>query len=262
MRLLKISIISVSSFYIMLCLLVYFFQEKILFQPEKLPAGFSYTFSFPFDERQYKMDDATINALHFTTRNPKGVILYFHGNAGNLSSWGYASGRFLGMGYDLVMIDYRGYGKSTGIISEKNLFHDALFIYDSLVREYGEHQLHVYGRSIGSGIAAYVASQRTPVNCILEAPFYSMIDLIRHVLPVIPPFVIRYPMRTDIYVTQITCPVYLFHGTKDTLIYFGSSIKLAKKLQPPSGLFAIPEGGHNNLSHYAEYTNKLRHILE
>ena len=261
MKLLLIILISIVAFSILICLLIFLFQEKFLFYPEKLPQDFSFSFPLDFEERFYQADGVVINALCFKIPNPKGVILYFHGNAGSLRSWGGVCSQFIPLGYDLLIFDYRGYGKSSGKISEKALFSDGLFLYDSLAAEYGENMITVFGRSVGSGIAVYVASNRNPATCILEAPFYSMKDLAQHHFPWVPVFLLRYPFRTDRYIEKVTCPVYLFHGTDDSVIYYGSGVKLAKHLKGPSEFFTIKGGGHNNLAHFADYYHNLMHIL-
>lgn len=261
MRILIYIIVSLLSLYIFLCIFLAIFQEKFLFFPEKLPADYRFSFTRPFEERHFPLDDAVINALYFTTPKSRGIVFYFHGNAGSLRRWGEVSYQFLALDYDVLMIDYRGYGKSTGKISEKTLFSDALSVYDILASEYGENKIIMYGRSIGSVIAVYVTSKRNPVKLILEAPLYSMIDLARHRLPWIPTFIIRYPLRTDLYIKNVACPVHIFHGTSDAVIYYGSSVKLSKHLKETDEFFTIEGGGHNDLVNFPGYYNNLKRIL-
>lgn len=275
--------VSITSLYILVCAALALFQEKLLFFPEKLPSDYVYQFSRTFDEqnfsfdeqefsmeeRNFSMKDAVINSLFFKVRHlnkndnrdPGGIIFYLHGNAGSLRRWGEVSYQFIALGYDILMIDYRGYGKSTGKISEKALFSDALSIYDVLASEYGENKITIYGRSIGSGIAAYVTSKRTPARLIMESPMYSMKDLVRHRYPIIPDFILRYPFRTDKYIVNVTCPVYIFHGTSDVVIYYGSSVKLANHMVTTCKLFTIKGGGHNDLVNFIGYNKNLRKIL-
>ncbi|NOY48554.1 MAG: alpha/beta hydrolase, partial [Chlorobi bacterium] len=118
-------------FYVMITTSLYFFQEKILFRPTVLTQDYKYNFSYPFEELFLKTeDDAVINALHFKARNSKGVILYFHGNAGDLSRWGTITEYFVSMNYDVLVMDYRTYGKSTGVLSEEALHKDAQMCYN------------------------------------------------------------------------------------------------------------------------------------
>jgi len=104
-------------------------QENLIFFPEILPPDYKYTFSQPFEEATVPVEGATINAVLFRSANPKGVILYFHGNAGSLRTWGDVAGDFTSRGYDILIPDYRGFGKSTGSISnEKMLLADGLSV--------------------------------------------------------------------------------------------------------------------------------------
>ncbi|NNE03974.1 MAG: alpha/beta hydrolase, partial [Eudoraea sp.] len=102
--------------------MLYFIQEKLIFLPTKLPVDFEYSFQYPFEEVFLTAEDgAVLNALHFKNKDPKGVILYFHGNAGDLSRWGQIATYFVKKNYDVVIMDYRTYGKSTGVLSEEAL---------------------------------------------------------------------------------------------------------------------------------------------
>ena len=97
-------------------------QESLIFYPEILPPDYPFAFSEPFEEVTVPVEAATLNALLFKAPNAKGVILYFHGNAGSLRTWGDVAGDFTSRGYDILIPDYRGFGKSTGNISnEKQL---------------------------------------------------------------------------------------------------------------------------------------------
>ena len=165
---LKQATFGLIAIYLMIGTALYFLQEKILFRPTVLNQTYVYKFSNPFEELFLKADDkAVINALHFKAENPKGVILYFHGNAGNLSRWGNITEYFVEMNYDVLVMDYRTYGKSTGALSERALYSDAQLCYDYLKNNYNESEITVYGRSLGTGIAAYIAAKNKPKQLIL-----------------------------------------------------------------------------------------------
>ncbi|MBN1696773.1 MAG: alpha/beta hydrolase [Spirochaetales bacterium] len=248
--------------YGILSLFVYFYQEKLIFYPEKLPRDYAFRFSHAFVEHFFVTDTGTvINALHFHLELPKGVVLYFHGNMGSLRTWGDASPPFLDLGYDVLVFDYRGYGKSTGNISEEGLYHDALFLYDRLAEQYGEGRIVVYGRSIGSGIAVNLSSHRHPAKLVLEAPLYSMKDLVRRHFPWLPVFLLRYRFRSDLAIGETACPVAIFHGTDDEVIPYESALKLVKHAKPGDLFFPIEGGRHNDLSRFPGYRNTLAWIL-
>ncbi|MFH1195270.1 MAG: alpha/beta hydrolase [bacterium] len=243
--------------------LLSYFQEKLIFKPEKLPANHLYKFEIPFEEKFFiTEEDVSLNALFFKATESKGVIFYNHGTVGNLDNWGLAAVPFVELGYDFFIYDYRTYGKSRGKISQRALYSDAMFIYNELKKEFEEDKITVIGRSIGTGIASYIASQNNPKQLILESPFYSMIDIVKHYYPVMPSFLIPYNFRTDLHLQKVKCPVYLIHGTDDELVYYGSSLKLKKLLGDKAELITIEGGGHDHLGSFDFYRDKMREILK
>ena len=255
-------IASAALIYTAICVVVYFYQEKMMFFPEKLPQSFHFNFSTPFVELDYlTSDETTINALLFKVDNTKGIVFYSHGNAGSLQGWGSVAEQFTMLGFDCLVYDYRCFGKSTGKLSEDGIFQDAQYIYQKLAEEYGEDKIIVYGRSMGSGVATYVASQNDPAMLILETPFYSGKDLAHKWYPWLPTFLLRYNFRTDQYLPKVKCPIYLIHGTDDEVVYYGSSLKLEKLLKAGDKFFTIDGGHHNDLSHFLEFQEGLKQIL-
>ena len=109
--------------------LLKYFQEKVVFLPVILPHDHTYDFENDFEEYLWDTPfDGKINVLHFRIKNPKGVIAYFHGNADNLHRWGKIAVEFTKFGYDVLVMDYRGYGKSSGPRNEEYLYSDAQFL--------------------------------------------------------------------------------------------------------------------------------------
>ncbi len=250
--------------YILLFFAIYAFQEILIFKPLRLPDDHRFEFEHDFEELDlYPEAGVRLNALHFRTENPKGVILYFHGNAGSLKEWGWVSDLFVDLGYDLFIYDYRGFGKSRGEKSEKALFSDAEYIYKHLKEQYNEADITLYGRSLGTGIAARLAARNDPQRLILETPYYSFIDLADHHFPWIPhSWLLNYPIQTNKFIRHVRCPVYIFHGDQDRIVYYHSSVKLKKHLKPGDRLFTIKGGRHNDLEGFPEYHRRLREVLE
>src|SRR5512136_519709 len=189
------------------CGVFYFRQENMIFYPEVLPPDFQYSFPARFDEVTLNVDGAVINALHFRTDKPKGVIVYFHGNAGNLSGWGEVALDFTRLSYDVLIPDYRGYGKSTGKICNEEMLHrDAAVAYSYLKERYPENEITIYGRSIGTAIAVYLARETRPRMLILESPMFNMQDLAKYHYRFMPAIllslILKYPMRTDSWITN------------------------------------------------------------
>jgi len=259
----KTFLIAASIILLLLLLLGACVQEKLLFYPEKLPADHVYNFPGDFEEVNFETAKRVkINGIHFKAKNSNGIVLYFHGNAGALDSWGNVAPMFLQSSYDLLIIDYRGFGKSTGKISEKGLHHDAQSIYDKLKEKFSEDKIIIYGRSIGTGIAAHLAANNDPKKLILETPYYNLKDLVKNLYPAAPAFILRYKLKTNEYLPKVKCPVHLFHGTDDEVIYYESSTKLQQYFKPGDTLITIKGGRHNNLSQFDEFKNGLKETLE
>jgi uncharacterized protein len=253
-----------------LCLAVGFVcgcsQEGLIFYPEKISPGYTFDYQGPFTEITLPVDGAAIHALLFKADKPRGVVLYFHGNAGSLRTWGDVATDFTRRGYDVFIPDYRGFGKSTGNISnEAEFLQDGAAAYDYLARHYPEQQIVIYGRSIGTGVAVHTAGMRAPRMVILESPFFNLIDLAAFHYPLIPVSLIRsflrYPLRADLWIGKIRCPIYIFHGTADFTIPYRESERLIPLCSDRGRLIRLEGGGHNNLSDFARYQEQLDVIL-
>ncbi|MDO5979753.1 alpha/beta hydrolase [Flavivirga spongiicola] len=239
-------------------------QEKMLFHPTVLSQDFKFEFSYPFEELFFNTDDdAVINAIHFKTENPKGVILYFHGNAGNLSRWGIITEFFVEKQYDVLVMDYRTFGKSTGKLSETALYNDSEFCYNYLKKNYSENDITVYGRSLGTGVATYIASKNNPKQVILETPYYSIIDVAKSRFPIFPvKHLLKYKLPSYQFITKINCPIYIFHGTNDQVVPYKSAKGLFEVAPTSHTTFTtIKGGGHNNLVTYEAFIKGVNQIL-
>jgi pimeloyl-ACP methyl ester carboxylesterase len=243
---------------------VYLVQEKFIFKPEKLPQDFTYRYDAPFEELFFDVAPGIrINGLRFYCVEPKGVILYLHGNSRSIKGWGKFARDFFRYQYDVVLVDYRGFGKSTGKRSEKDMLNDIQFVYDSLRKNHAEHDILVYGRSLGSGFATKIAADNTPRYLILDAPYFSFLKVVERFTPFLPHRVLlRYHLRTDKWIRKVNCHTYILHGTRDKLIPIRQSEQLQQLNPHKITLIRIHGGGHNNLPSFHEYHNFLRDILK
>jgi uncharacterized protein len=257
------TIIYIIAGYALLMVSVYLIQEKFIFQPEKLDQDFVYKYDLPFKELFFDVEAGVrINGLHFYKKDPLGLVFYLHGNTRSIKGWAKYARDFYRYGYDVVLADYRGFGKSTGRRGEKALFNDMQVIYDSLANQYHEHHIIVYGRSLGSGFAAKLASDNSPRYLILDAPFYNFSKAVQRFIPILPMrYVLRYRLQTDKWIRKVNCHTYIIHGTKDWLIPFSQSEKLQRLNPAKITLIAIEGGGHNNLPSFPVYHNFIRDIL-
>jgi len=247
--------------YGLLCLAFFLFQEKLIFFPQKLSENYQFDLPAP-NQEIWLGKSGDIHALYFQSSNPKGVILYFHGNAGSLAGWGYVAGGFLQFDYDILIVDYPTYGNSKGKLSEKSLYEMGSWGYQFLEKKYREKQIIIYGRSIGSGIATQVASVTAPRALILESPYYNLKDLARRYFPGFPyDLIMRYKFRSNKYVQKIECPIYIIHGNRDEVVPFESGRKLAQVVPDKTRFWAIEGGHHNDLNTFPEYFEVLELIF-
>ncbi len=257
--------IALGIAYISIVSMLYFIQEKLIFLPTKLMAAYEYSFEYPFEEIFLTAaDGAKLNAIHFKTKQPDGLILYFHGNAGNLSRWGEVATFFVAKNFDVIIMDYRTYGKSTGKLSESNLLSDAQLFYDYALKYYKEEDIILYGRSLGTGIVSFLASKNEPSMLILESPYYSMLDVASKRMPFLPvSLLLKYKFKTFQYLQNVSCPIIMFHGTKDRIVPIRSSEKLFDSVTDKTVSFIRIEGGeHNNLIEFTKYREEIARVLQ
>ena len=242
----------------------YFLQERFIFKPEKLPEDFEFKYANQvFDEYNIEIDEGVnLNGVHFKVREPKGVVFYLKGNSRSLKGWGKFAIDFTRLGFDVVMVDYRGFGKSTGIRTESGIKRDLQYAYDELKKQVDEKYIILYGRSLGSGFATKLASTNNPRMLILDAPYYSVSHIAKRFLPLMPmSLVLRFPIKTYKWIQYVQCPIKILHGTSDKLIPFKTSIKLSKIKPEITRLYPVIGGGHNNLHTYPQFHRFLEEIL-
>lgn len=240
--------------------LVYFGQEGLIFHPQKLAPDYAFTLPGVVEEK-IAVPGAELSALHFRLPNPKGVVFFLHGNGGNLQSWVTGVDFYRRVNYDLVMIDYRGYGKSTGRIdSEAQLHADVRAAWDRVAQEYAGKKRVVYGRSLGTGLAARLSAEVQPDLTVLVSPYSSLLAMGSDVYPWLPSFINRYTMRSDRWVTAIRNPVLILHGDKDSLIPIAQA-RLLMEARSGTEMVVVPEAGHNDIHQYSQYLDTLARKL-
>ena len=253
--------------YVLFSIWFYLFQETVLLRPNAEPTGY-----VPEPSLKPSMDvlleppEAKINVQKFDapTDPPKGVVFYLHGNRGNIHLCLWEVKPFVDAGYDVWTMDYRGFGKSTGRLSEAALLADAQMVYKRIREEIDEEDIVVWGRSFGTGIAAYIASVNSPKTLVLETPYCSFPDAVCHSRPYVPPFLLRYRLPTNEYLGYVDCTVHLIHGTKDEKIDFSSSQRLEKRCLEleMKVLFHPIQNGQHNLRPESDFEIVLKEILE
>lgn len=250
--------------YILLSAIVYFFQDYFLFRPEHLSQDFKFEYeNLDFDEHFLDIKPGvSLSVLRFRTPNPKGIVLYLKGNSKSIKGWGKFAIDFVRYRYDVIMVDYRGFGKSTGRRSQQGIKNDLQLVYDKIKEQVDEKYIVLYGRSLGSGFATKLASTNNPRMLILDAPYYSMSKTIGRYLPFLPlKLLLKFPIPNYKWIKYVQCPIHIIHGTSDKLIPFNSSVKLAAIHPENTVLHPILGGGHNNLHTFDAYHKSLSQIF-
>jgi len=228
-------------------------QERLLFQPQVLSADHRFAVDADVHERFIDVPGARLHALHLRLPSPRGVVLYLHGNGGSLEGWFTHLEPFRRANFDLLMIDYRGYGKSSGAIgSEAQLHADVRAAWVAIAAQYAGRKRVWLGRSLGSGLAAQLATQMPPDLTILVSPYASMRTLASELYPWVPSLLLRYPLDTAAVIARIPSPVLLLHGERDDLIPVAHSRAL-RPLHPRAELRVIAGAGHNDLQEVEAY---------
>lgn len=229
--------------------LVRMVEPRFAFFPTRGETASPADFGVPFDRATIDTADGEqLAAWTLTAPRPKAVVLYFHGNGGNLSIWTPILVGVQQQGYDVRAIDYRGYGASSGRASERGLYRDvdAALEWNAGAARAGVPVVY-WGRSLGTAMAAYAASRRKPDGLILEAGFVDARSLLR----ASPPLAIlglfsSYRFPTARYASAARCPVLVIHGDRDRVIPFQNGRALFDALPEPKQFMTVPGGDHND----------------
>lgn len=255
----------IAVIYLVCGVALYFLQDKFLFHPKTLPAAYTFQFDQPFQETLLPVnEEKNISIVRFTVPDSlrKGVVLYFHGNRNNIERYASYATAFTRNNYEVWMMDYPGFGKSTGKRSEEILYDDALTFYKMARSRYPADSIILYGKSLGSGIASQLASIRTCKRLLLESPYYSIHALASHYAFMYPiSLMMKYHLPTNEYLENIKVPITLFHGTNDEVIPYSNSKRLLPLAPPGAELITIEKGRHNNLYDFPLYQRKIDSLL-
>jgi uncharacterized protein len=193
-------------------------------------------------------DGERLHAWHLPAESPRALIVYFHGNGGNLSVWAPILAPLPRRGYSVLAVDYRGYGLSTGRPSERGLYRDVDAVIEHAWRDRNPRIPIVYwGRSLGSTMAAYAASVKPPDRIILESGFPDVRAVVRSspLLVLLTPFS-SYRFPTAALMRGIRTPVLVMHGDRDRVIPFGLGRALFEALDGPKRFATVAGADHND----------------
>jgi pimeloyl-ACP methyl ester carboxylesterase len=189
------------------------------------------------------------------------LLIYYGGNAEDIFS---GSDDFQKLpGAATLLVPYRGYGANQGEPSEEKLFADATAIHADITARYAPREIFLLGRSLGSGVATYLASRKKVQGVILVTPFDSMVNMAREAFPVLPASLIlkhRFDSLTNI--VGITCPIMVIYGGRDTIVPNARTENLLRHIPGPYKTVFLAEAGHNDIGGFAEYWSSVACFLE
>lgn len=244
---------------------LYHFQERILFHPEPVAADFKYDFKGRTKEVFIPVNaEEKIHLVKFFADSPsRGVVIYFHGNMKNVSWYAGSVLAFTDRGFDVWMHDYPGFGKTTGKLTEERLYRQSIQVRKLAGENYAKDSIVLYGRSIGSGIAAYVAANSENKLLIMEAPYSSIPSLFSRYAFIYPVSrMSSFKIPTKKFIREVKEPILIFHGKEDRTIPLQEAHKLKGGLKPGDMIIEIEQAGHNNIPASGEYQKALSEWLQ
>ncbi len=244
-------ILWVIALYVAISAYVYIFQGRYLYFPniptrelQTTPADIGYNYA---DVSIQTVDDQELHGWFIQRDTPRGTVLFFHGNAGNISHRLDSIAFWHQQGFEVFIFDYRGYGRSSGTPSEAGTYRDGQAAWEYLLdeRSVDPRNIVLFGRSLGAAIAARTASENAPRALILESVFSSVRDMGRRYYPWLPVrWITRLHYDTAALVSQIDCPVLVIHSRDDEIIPFDQGRKVFERAGQPKEFLEIL-GDHN-----------------
>ena len=250
--------------YAVLHVIAYLIQDFFVFHPERLGKGFRFQYDLPFEEVVLQgVNGNVIDALHFPVENADYVVFYFKGNTRSIKGWAKFAKDFTTKGYNFFLMDYPGFGKSTGKRNEQTIYESSQIAYDWLKKQYPEDRIIIYGRSLGAGFGAYVASKNNPSLLVLDSPYFTFGKLVAYFTRIlITPLFLKYKFPLHLFICNTTCPVHIIHGDRDKLIPYRYSKRICELDPDRIELHTILGAKHNNLPKCKQYHEVLQQVLD
>ena len=242
----------IGATYLLIGIVFYLLQDRFIFHPERVHPADSYQIPYPHQPLAIPIDNNdTLHLIEFLsdTLTPfRGIILYFHGNRKHIGYYADQTPPMTQAGYRVLMIDYPGYGKSSGRLTEEKLYEWSEIVYRIAHKQVAADSILIHGKSLGTGIATRLASIRACKGLILETPYYDLPTVAKRFLPIYPTHWIlsfEFPLHT--YLQQVRAPVLIYHGTQDELISLKQAERLRPFLKATDRMIVVPGGRHNGL---------------
>jgi fermentation-respiration switch protein FrsA (DUF1100 family) len=236
--------------YLAVVLLVYFGQSRLIYFPEAVQEIRNTPKDIGLDYTSVNItttDNETLHGWLMSVPDAKGTVLFFHGNAGNISHRINYLAMFKRLGYNTLLFDYRGYGQSSGVPSESGTYLDAQAAWHYLTETKGiaPARIILFGESLGGAVATWLAAREKPGLLALTSTFTSAPDLATAIYPFLPVrWMTRFHYNTLASLQSVTCPVFIAHSPQDEIVPFEHGQHLFQAASEPKQFLTL-EGGHN-----------------
>lgn len=247
----------------------YFAQEKLVYFPAvgREQVATPAQMGLPHEELTLRTKDGVrLHAWYVSVPQPRGVVLFLHGNAGNISHRLDSLAMFARLGYATLIVDYRGYGRSEGRPSEEGTYLDALAAWRHLTAERGiaPGDVVLFGESLGAAVAAWLAAQVQPRALVILSGFVSVPELGQEVYPFLPvKWLARFRYATADFLKDVSCPVLVAHSRDDEVVPFRHGERLYAVAPGPKSFLEL-QGGHNEAFFFVrpEWERSLAEFLD
>lgn len=263
-------VILIIAFFAIISAYLYFNQHRMIFFPSGDIAVTPADVNLSYEDIFLNVTDSdTVHAWFLPARKEASssrIILFCHGNAGNISHRLETAELIIKLGYGIVMFDYRGYGRSSGKPTEENLHADAQAVYDWLLesKKVSAEDIIIFGRSLGGTVAVDLASRNKCGGLIVESTFTSIEDMGRRMFPFMPVrLLVRFNFNALEKISKVDCPILVTHSPTDEIISYEMGERLFEKAPQPKQFVKL-SGGHNERLYFQDsgYVTALRNLIE
>ena len=241
-------VIIVTSVCVVFIALLFVFQSRYVYYPDRILLADPGAIGLRFESISFETADGVkLSGWFIPSERARGVILFCHGNAGNISHRLDSIQIFHRLGLDVFIFDYRGYGQSQGKPTESGTYQDADAAWRYLIeeRQVTPTEIIISGRSLGGAVASWLAQSHTPGALILESTFTSIRDIAARLYPFLPVrLLLRFEYNTADYLGRVSCPVLIVHSSEDEIMPFSHGRRLFEVANEPKRFLELT-GTHN-----------------
>ncbi len=277
----RIALLDCSGIVVCAVFGIMIFESSFIYFPAKFPEG---DWSVSDESASFRVEDVYFKAadnvnLHGWYCAPQRaaqredgrsaaerVILFLHGNAGNISHRRELIGKLMNANVSIFIVDYRGYGRSEGAPSEQGLYADALGAWNYLTvgRGIGANRIVIFGESLGGAVAIQLATEVQPAGLVVQSSFTSISDMARRVMPFVPRFLLRTKMDSLKRIRSVQCPKLFIHSRTDEIVPFEMGRRLFDAASEPKHFYIIERASHNeaNIIGGAQYFNRINRFIQ